>query len=128
MWQGSEVETDAFYLKLLARTDPRGERARRLVKYLVNNRRHGSFWNSTRDTAFCIEALADYLKASGEDRPDMTVTIGLDQEPSKVVTIKPADLFRFDNGFVVEGPALAAGSHTISFASRATDRSTIAPI
>ena len=77
-WYGSEVETDAFYLKLLARTDPRGELAPRLVKYVLNNRRHGTYWNSTRDTAFCIEALADYLKASGEDRPDMTVTIALD--------------------------------------------------
>ena len=72
-WYGSEIETDAFYLKLLARTDPKGELAPRLVKYVLNNRRHGSYWNSTRDTAFCIEALADYLKASGEDRPDMTV-------------------------------------------------------
>ena len=72
-WYGSEIETDAFYLKLLARTDPKGELAPRLVKYVLNNRRHGTYWNSTRDTAFCIEALADYLKASGEDRPDMTV-------------------------------------------------------
>ena len=74
-WYGSEIETDAFYLKLLARTDPKGELAPRLVKYLLNNRKHGTYWNSTRDTAFCIEALADYLKASGEDRPDMTVAI-----------------------------------------------------
>ncbi len=61
-WYGSEIETDAFYLKLLARTDPRGELAPRLVKYVLNNRRHGNYWSSTRDTAFCIEALADYLE------------------------------------------------------------------
>ncbi len=77
-WYGSEIETHAFYLKLLARTDPRGELAPRLVKYVLNNRRHGAYWNSTRDTAFCVEAMADYLKASGEDRPDMTVTIAID--------------------------------------------------
>ena len=82
-WYGSEVETDAFYLKLLARTDPRGELAPRLVKYVLNNRKHGTYWNSTRDTAFCIEALADYLKASGEDRPDMTVSIALDGQARK---------------------------------------------
>ena len=74
-WYGSEIETDAFYLKLLARTDPKGELTSRLVKYVLNNRKHGSYWNSTRDTAFCIEALADYMRASGEDRPDMTVAI-----------------------------------------------------
>ena len=92
-WYGSEIETDAFYLKLLARTDPRGELAPRLVKYVLNNRRHGTYWNSTRDTAFCIEALADYLKASGEDRPDMTVTIAIDGQNRKEVKITPADLF-----------------------------------
>jgi alpha-2-macroglobulin len=114
-WHGSEIETDAFYLKLLARTDPKGELAPRLVKYVLNNRRHGSYWSSTRDTAFCIEALADYLKASGEDRPDMTVVIGVDGQTKKKVKITPADLFRFDNGFVLEGQGLATGEHTVSF-------------
>jgi uncharacterized protein YfaS (alpha-2-macroglobulin family) len=114
-WYGSEIETDAFYLKLLARTDPKGELAPRLVKYVLNNRKHGSYWNSTRDTAFCIEALADYLKASGEDRPEMTVAIALDGQSRKEVRITPADLFTFDNVFTVEGKALEAGSHTVSF-------------
>src|SRR5262249_36847366 len=63
-WYGSELETHAFYLELLARTDPHGELAPRLVKYLLNNRRHGTYWNSTRDTAFIIEAMANYLRAS----------------------------------------------------------------
>ena len=114
-WYGSEIETDAFYLKLLARTDPKGELAPRLVKYVLNNRKHGSYWNSTRDTAFCIEALADYLKASGEDRPEMTVAIALDGQTRKEVKITPADLFTFDNVFLLEGPALEAGEHTVSF-------------
>ena len=114
-WYGSEVETDAFYLKLLARTDPRGELAPRLVKYVLNNRKHGTYWNSTRDTAFCIEALADYLKASGEDRPDMTVSIALDGQTRKEIKIAPADLFTFDNTFVLEGKSLESGPHTVSF-------------
>ena len=114
-WYGSEIESDAFYLKLLSRTDPKGELTSRLVKYVLNNRKHGTYWNSTRDTAFCIEALADYLRASGEDRPEMTVAIALDGQIRKEVKITPADLFTFDNTFVVEGQALEAGSHTVSF-------------
>ena len=50
-----------YYLKLLSRTDPHGEVAARLAKYLITNRKHASYWNSTRDTAICVEALADYL-------------------------------------------------------------------
>ena len=114
-WYGSEIETHAFYLKLLARTDPKGELASRLVKYVLNNRRHGTYWNSTRDTAFCIEALAEYLKASGEDRPDMSVEIAVDGQKRKEVKITPADLLSFDNALVLEGQALGAGPHTVSF-------------
>ena len=68
---------------------PKGETASRLVKYLLNNRKHATYWNSTRDTAVCIEALADYLKASGEDRPDMTVEVWLDGKKQKEVKIDP---------------------------------------
>ncbi len=114
-WYGSEVETDAFYLKLLARTDPRGKLAPRLVKYVLNNRKNGTYWNSTRDTAFAIEALAEYLKASGEDRPDLSVAIAVDGQTRKEVKITPAELFTFDNAFVLEGKALEAGEHTVSF-------------
>jgi uncharacterized protein YfaS (alpha-2-macroglobulin family) len=113
-WYGSEIETDAFCLKLLARTDPRGELAPRLVKYVLNNRKHGRYWNSTRDTAFCIEAMADYLRASGEDRPDMTVTLSLDGQSRKEVKIAPADLFGSDRGYVLEGPVLETGARSLS--------------
>jgi alpha-2-macroglobulin len=102
-------------LKLLAKTDPKGELAPGLVKYVHNNRRHGGYWNSTRDTAFCIEALADYLKGSGEDRPDMTLTIAIDGQTKKEVKITPADLFQFDSGVVLEGQARSTGEHTASF-------------
>ena len=57
------------------------------MKYLLNNRKHATYWNSTRDTAICIEALADYLKASGEDKPDMTVEVWLDGKKHKEVKI-----------------------------------------
>jgi uncharacterized protein YfaS (alpha-2-macroglobulin family) len=113
-WYGNDVEANAYYLKLLARTDPKSETAARLAKYLVNNRAHGRYWNSTRDTAICIEALADFLKASGEDKPDLTVAIALDGKPQKEVRVNAANLFAFDNTLALEGPEVTAGEHTIS--------------
>ena len=112
-WYGSEFEAEAYYLKLLARTDPKGELARRLVKYLLNNRKHATYWNSTRDTALCIEAFADFLRRSGEDRPEMTVEVYFDGKLQKAVEITPQTLFQFDNKFVVEGRDLSAGQHTV---------------
>ncbi|MBN2218496.1 MAG: alpha-2-macroglobulin [Pirellulales bacterium] len=112
-WYGSEYEAQAYYLKLLCRTDPKGEVAPRLVKYLLNNRKHATYWNSTRDTAICIEAMADFLKASGEDRPEMTVEVYFDGKLQKAVEITPQNLFDFDNKLVLEGDQLASGSHEI---------------
>jgi uncharacterized protein YfaS (alpha-2-macroglobulin family) len=117
-WYGSEYEAQAYYLKLLSVVEPKGEKASRLVKYLINNRKHANYWNSTRDTAVCIESFADYIKASGEDKPDMTVTILLDGKVQKEVRITPKDIFSFDNKLVLEGQALTDGKHTIEFVKK----------
>lgn len=112
-WYGSDNEAMAYYLKLLSQTDPKGRVASRLVKYLLNNRKNGTYWQSTRDTALCVEALADYLKASGEAKPNLTVEVWLDGKKRKEVAIEGSNLFSFDNKFVLEGEALAAGRHTL---------------
>jgi len=112
-WYGSEYEAHAYYLKLLSRTDPKGELAPRIVKYLLNNRKNATYWNSTRDTALCIEAMADFIRRSGEDRPEMTVEVYYDGKLQKAVEITPQNLFTFDNKFVLEGDAITAGVHTI---------------
>ncbi len=112
-WYGSEYEAHAFYLKLLAAADPKSEIASRMVKYLLNNRRHATYWNSTRDTSYVIEAFADYLKATGEDKPDMTVEIAVDGRKMKEVKIDSGNLFAYDNKLVLKGADLADGPHEV---------------
>ncbi len=119
-WYGSETEANAYYLKLLAKTDPKGRLASRLVKYLLNNRKHATYWNSTRDTGLAIEALADYLRASGEDKPDETVEVWLDGKKQKEVKVTGADLFTFDNKFVLEGDAVKSGDHQLELRKTGT--------
>jgi uncharacterized protein YfaS (alpha-2-macroglobulin family) len=113
-WYGNEFEALAYYLKLLAATDPKAGKTAGLVKYLLNNRKHAMYWNSTRDTALCVEAMADYLRASGEGKPDMTVELLVDGEQRKSVRITPDALFDFDNRLVLEGAELADGDHTLT--------------
>ena len=108
-WHGSEFETQAFYLKLLVRTDPKGTVAPQLIKYLLNNRKHATYWNSTRDTALCIEAMAEYLRETGEMKPQMNLTVLLDGVSLKHVEITPENLFRIDNTVVLEGAAVKSG-------------------
>jgi hypothetical protein len=112
-WYGSEYEAQAYFLKLLAATEPGSEIAPRLVKYLLNNRKHATYWNSTRDTALVVEAFADYLAASGEADPDVTVEVWIDGQQRKQVSINRENLFTFDNRLVLLGEALSTGRHTI---------------
>ncbi|MBS3820687.1 MAG: alpha-2-macroglobulin, partial [Phycisphaerae bacterium] len=115
-WYADEIETQAAYLRLLCRTEPKGARASRLVKYLLNNRRHATYWKSTRDTAYVIEAFAEYLRASGEDTPDMTVVVSIDGKEHKRVKIDAENLFSFDNKLVLSGKDVTTGKHTITVA------------
>lgn len=112
-WYGSEVEANAYYLKLLSKTDPKNPKAAQLVKYLLNNRKHSTYWNSVSDTAIAVEALAAYWSASGEDQPDLTLGIYLDGQKQKEVKITTENLFTFDNKLVIEGDALTAGAHRL---------------
>lgn len=119
-WYGSEIEANAYYLKLLSATNPKDEKAAGLVKFLLNNRKHATYWNSTRDTALCIEAMADYLKASGEDKPDMTIEVWLDGKKMKEVQVDAKNLFSFDNRFVIEGADLKDGKHEVELRKKGT--------
>jgi uncharacterized protein YfaS (alpha-2-macroglobulin family) len=113
-WYGSEIEANAFYLKLLARVKPKSPEASGLVKFLLNNRKNSTWWTSTRDTAYCIEAMAEYLKATGENAPDMTVEVLLDGQVKKSVSITRENLFSFDSTLLLEGDAVTAGKHEIT--------------
>lgn len=117
-WHGSEIEANAYYLKLLARVKPESVQASRLVKYLLNNRKHATYWKSTRDTAICIEAFGEYLRASGETKPDMVVEVWIDGEKRQEVAINEGNLFTFDNKFVISGEAVTDGAHEIQLRRR----------
>jgi len=112
-WYGSEVEAHAWYLKLLAAVAPNEADTRGLVKYLVNNRKHATYWNSTRDTAFAIDAIATWFKASGEDAPEMEVEVLVDGESKRKVSITRDNLFSFDNTVTLVGEAVTTGKHRI---------------
>lgn len=111
-WDGSDIETQAAFLRLLVRVEPSGNIAPRLVKYLLNNRKNGSYWNSTRDTALVLEAFGEYIKASGEAAGEMTVEVLVDGEVRKTCAVTPENLFVIDN--ILEMSELSDGEHTVS--------------
>lgn len=116
-WYGNEVEAHSAYLRLLSYVAPVDPATAGLAKYLLNNRKHGSYWHSTRDTSFAIESLAAYAKASGEVKADMKMTIEVlvDGKIVKEVQVNGANLFTFDNVVSLSGEDVTAGKHKVEF-------------
>jgi uncharacterized protein YfaS (alpha-2-macroglobulin family)/outer membrane protein assembly factor BamD (BamD/ComL family) len=113
-WWNSDIETNAWILRALVRLQPKSDLAPRVVKWLLNNRRNGYYWRSTRDTTLCVAAMSDFVNASGEGTPDFTLRLDLDNGAVvKEVKIHKDNFFTFDNRFVVEGVALDGGRHTL---------------
>ena len=111
-WYGDSIETQAAYLRLLALTEPKSDVAPRMVKYLLNNRKHGTYWNSTRDTAACLDAFAEFIAATGEDKPDMTVEILLDGKVAAESKITADNLFTAN--LTLQQSAIKPGHHTVT--------------
>ncbi len=119
-WHGSEMETQAAYLKLLSRVDAETLRrlgladdAPRLVKYLLNNRKHATYWNSTRDSAVCVEAFVEYLRRTDELATDSKVEVYVDGELRKTVEYSPETLFETDGTLVLNAAQIASGDREI---------------
>ncbi|MFM7058671.1 MAG: MG2 domain-containing protein [Planctomycetota bacterium] len=112
-WYGSDNEAMAVFLRLRLAVNPQDELSPRLVKYLLNNRKHGSRWNSTRDTAMVLESLAGFVQVSGEAQGQMTVEVLVDGAVKKTVEITPETFFGFDNALVLTGADVTDGEHVI---------------
>jgi uncharacterized protein YfaS (alpha-2-macroglobulin family) len=78
--ESNDTEATALSLKALARIKPDSALLPRVARWLVSNRRNSYYWNSTKDTAFAIFGLIDYLKVSRELSPDYDVEVYLNGE------------------------------------------------
>lgn len=119
-WYGNDIEAHSWYLKLLSRTEPKADLPSQLAKYIINNRKHASYWGSTRETGTAIEALAEFIKASGEDSPNLTVTVMVDGVKAKEVKIDKTNLFSFDNKVVLGGVDVKDGEHRVEIKKSGT--------
>src|SRR5262249_55359254 len=75
--EANAIDARAVSRKALSRIDPQSQMLPRVARWLVGNRRNGYYWDSTKQTAFAIYGLVDYVKASKELSPDYTVEVYL---------------------------------------------------
>ncbi|HEX8144553.1 MAG TPA: hypothetical protein VF553_18440 [Pyrinomonadaceae bacterium] len=107
--QVMDTEATALALKALARIAPESPLLAGAARWLVGNRRNGYYWMSTRETAFAIFGLTEYLKVSRELSPDYTLEVYVNDEPVISRRITSADVETAQT-FTVERKGLRVGA------------------
>ncbi len=102
-------ETTSYVLKLLSRTRTDSPLLPKAAAWLTMHKDQGDWWNSTKQTAMVIYGVTDYLKMSGELKPDINVSVKVNGKVilEKEFTAKDATSIQ---DFVASVPALDRNS------------------
>lgn len=91
------TEGTAMSLKALARLKPQSSLLPLAARWLVAERKNGYYWNSTKDTAFAIYGLIDYVKVSRELTPSYDLEVYVNGETVVAEHISDASAARTFN-------------------------------
>lgn len=84
-------EATAYAMKLLTRLRPESPLLPKAALWLVNHRDQGFYWYSTKQTAMVVYGLTDYLKVSGELKPNFSVEVWVNDKPVLTQRFTEAD-------------------------------------
>ena len=112
-WYNNRVEVASTALQAYLTVQPNSTIPLMLVKWLVNNRR-ASTWNSTKETAEAVYALAGYVRVNKELAPNYTLTVGLADRVQWTYKVTKENALLFDNEMVVPDELLETGNQTLS--------------
>jgi uncharacterized protein YfaS (alpha-2-macroglobulin family) len=120
-WFDLSPETTAMAVKLLSQAKPDSPLIPKAVLYLMAHR-DGGYWYSTKQTAMVIFGLTDYLKQSGELKPNLQATVTVNGKQVLAKAFGPADaLSPIAPEITIEAADLAA-ANKIHVESRGTGR------
>ena len=109
----NDTEATALSLRALTRINPQSGLLSKAARWLVGNRRNGYYWESTRQTAFAIFGLIDYVKVSKELSPDYSVQVYLNGEQVISKQITAADVTTAQAFLIERKGAQLAGSNQV---------------
>ena len=118
-WSDDAVEATSYALKAYLAIEPRNRLVKPIMKWLVNNRR-GSRWKSTRDTAFAIYALTDYIRHSRELAPDYKVSVFVNDRKVRELRVTKDNALSLDGRITLGDADLRSGPNTIRIVKEGT--------
>ena len=86
-------EATAFAAKFLSKVHPESSLLPKTTYWLVTHRNEGYWWDSTKQTAFVVYGLTDFLKLSGELKPNYSVDVLVNDKPVASRKFTEADAF-----------------------------------
>ena len=119
----SAAESTAYAMKMLVRYRAHSPLLPKAALWLMNHRSEGFFWYSTEQTAMVVYGLTDYLKASGELKPDFSVTVAVNGKQVLSRRFGPTDALGFAAPVVrFKASDLAAGKNSLRFTKSGAGR------
>jgi alpha-2-macroglobulin len=86
-------EATAFAAKFLSKVNPNSPLLPKAAFWLVTHRDQGYWWDSTKQTAFVVYGLIDFLKQSGELKPSYSVEVLVNDKRVLTKQFTAADAF-----------------------------------
>jgi len=111
-WSDGGVEATAFALRALLTIDPKNPLIEPVTNWLIKNRR-GAQWSNTRDTAIVVLAMNDYLKVSGELKPELEFSVFVNGSKVADRKVSGADVFNAPIRFTVDPKLIKDGANEI---------------
>jgi len=111
-WSEGPIESTAFVLKALLAANPGDDLIEPAMNWLVKNRR-GAQWSNTRDTAYVLLALADYLRVSKETSAHLTYEVVVNGTKVATQAVTPETALGAPSRLVIDRALLRDGTNDI---------------
>jgi uncharacterized protein YfaS (alpha-2-macroglobulin family) len=100
-WSDGGVEAMATALRALLTIDPTNKLVEPVTNWLIKNRR-GAQWSNTRDTAMVVLTMNDYLRVSGELKPELEYELIVNGKSIAKQKVSGADVFNAPSRFTID--------------------------
>jgi uncharacterized protein YfaS (alpha-2-macroglobulin family) len=117
--EDNSIEATALSIKALAQIAPASGVLPKAVRWTVASRPRGrGYWVSTRQTAFVIFGLTDYLKVSNELSPDYALEVYINNEQVLTQQVTGADAAGAKSFVVTRRNEQVSGATQVRFVKR----------
>ncbi|HKX26178.1 MAG TPA: MG2 domain-containing protein, partial [Blastocatellia bacterium] len=119
LYEEDDIEATALSIKALAQILPESELLPKAARWVVGNRSRGYYWDATKQTAFAIFGLIEYIKVSKELAPaDYTVEVYLNGEQVLSKRVTGAEAASGQNLSVERAGAALPGTNQVRVVKR----------